>query len=216
MRLLCTDGPVKSLMGLSLTPEHRRGHGAMYDAVNQGGSTGSCCGARWPGSRFLVLLTAGWCRVGDMSAWPRPDAATSPGRLFCHVYGRGRNKDQLIPEWAYSFVPRRSPAAPRGRGPAGAGRDVAQVTTVQVRQVVRRLVTAAQWRHGDQYVLVVFDAGDDLARLAFLLADMPVEVLCRLPPSTGESHREPTPPMHTHHISALVGRHRPPRSGTTT
>src|SRR5713226_8499598 len=34
--LLCADGPVKTLVGLSLAPEHRRGHGALYDAVNHG------------------------------------------------------------------------------------------------------------------------------------------------------------------------------------
>jgi hypothetical protein len=34
--LLCTDGPVKLLMGPSLAPEHRRGHRPMYDALNQG------------------------------------------------------------------------------------------------------------------------------------------------------------------------------------
>ncbi|BAL88352.1 hypothetical protein AMIS_31320 [Actinoplanes missouriensis 431] len=34
--LLCTDGPVKTLVGLSLAPEHRRGHGALYDALNHG------------------------------------------------------------------------------------------------------------------------------------------------------------------------------------
>jgi hypothetical protein len=34
--LLCTDVAAKSLVGLSLAPEHRRGHGAMYDALNQG------------------------------------------------------------------------------------------------------------------------------------------------------------------------------------
>lgn len=34
--LLCTDGPVKTLVGLSLAPEHRCGHGAMYDALNHG------------------------------------------------------------------------------------------------------------------------------------------------------------------------------------
>src|SRR4051794_5873621 len=34
--LLCADGPVSSLVGLSLVPEHRRGHGALYDAVNVG------------------------------------------------------------------------------------------------------------------------------------------------------------------------------------
>ncbi len=28
--VLCADGPVKTLVGLSLAPEHRRGHGALY------------------------------------------------------------------------------------------------------------------------------------------------------------------------------------------
>src|SRR2546429_5096882 len=34
--LLCTDGPVKSLVDLVLAPEHRRGHGALYDALSSG------------------------------------------------------------------------------------------------------------------------------------------------------------------------------------
>src|SRR5437764_9328806 len=34
--VLCADGPVRSLAALSLVPEHRRGHGALYDAVNYG------------------------------------------------------------------------------------------------------------------------------------------------------------------------------------
>jgi len=34
--VLCADGPVKTLVGLSLAPEHQRGHGALYDAVNCG------------------------------------------------------------------------------------------------------------------------------------------------------------------------------------
>ena len=34
--VLCADGPVRALAGLSLVPEHRRGHGALYDAVNHG------------------------------------------------------------------------------------------------------------------------------------------------------------------------------------
>jgi hypothetical protein len=29
--MLCADGPVKTLVDLTLTAEHRRGHGAMYD-----------------------------------------------------------------------------------------------------------------------------------------------------------------------------------------
>jgi hypothetical protein len=34
--VLCADGPVRTLAGLSLAPKHRRGHGALYDAVNHG------------------------------------------------------------------------------------------------------------------------------------------------------------------------------------
>jgi hypothetical protein len=34
--VLCTGGPVTSLVGLSLAAQHRRGHGALYDAVNSG------------------------------------------------------------------------------------------------------------------------------------------------------------------------------------
>lgn len=33
----------------------------------------------------------------DVSSWLRPEAATSPERLFCHVYGRGNGQAQMIP-----------------------------------------------------------------------------------------------------------------------
>jgi hypothetical protein len=66
--------------------------------------------------------------------------------------------------------------------------------------VVQRLVTAGQWQPGDPQVLVVFDAGYDLARLAFLLADLPVEVLGRL--RSDRVFRLPAPPR----TSATGGR----------
>jgi hypothetical protein len=34
--VLCADGPVKTLVELSLAVEHRRGHGALYAALNRG------------------------------------------------------------------------------------------------------------------------------------------------------------------------------------
>ncbi|WP_418953087.1 transposase [Streptomyces katrae] len=34
--LLCTEGPVRTLVDLALAPEHRRGHGALYFGLNQG------------------------------------------------------------------------------------------------------------------------------------------------------------------------------------
>ena len=54
------------------------------------------------------------------------------------------------------------------------------MTAEQLRAVVGRLVAAGQWHDGDPPVLVVTDAGYDVTRLAFLLADLPIEVVGRL------------------------------------
>ena len=101
--VLCADGPVTSLVELTLTAEHRRGHGAMYDALNAGQVE--------PARLRRSLASLPLPRVGgrivlavDVSPWLRPDAATSADRLFCHVYGRAKNNAQLIPGWPYSFV----------------------------------------------------------------------------------------------------------------
>ena len=34
--LLCTDGPVRTLVELALAPEHQRSHNSLYAALNQG------------------------------------------------------------------------------------------------------------------------------------------------------------------------------------
>ena len=39
----------------------------------------------------------------------------------------------------------------------------------QVREVITRLISAGHWRQGDPDILVVFDAGCDVTRLACLL-----------------------------------------------
>lgn len=70
-----------------------------------------------------------------------------------------------------------------GLSPAAAGRavrlgpddDEAEITAAQVRDVITRPIAAGHWREGDPPVLVIFDAGYDLTRLAFLLADLPVQ-----------------------------------------
>jgi hypothetical protein len=121
----------------------------------------------------------------DVSNWLRPDAPTSPELLFCHVYGRGRSADQFIPGWPYSFVA----ALETGRTswPAvldairlGPSDDTTAVTATQLREVVTRLVHAGQWRPGDADILVVMDTGYDVTRLAYGLADLPVELVGRL------------------------------------
>ena len=183
--LVCKPERVHMLAELSLEPECRRGHGGVYDAV----SCGDVRIARlrralaglplpaWPDGRIRL--------AADVSNWLRPDAETSPERLFCHCYARGRGNAQMIPGWPYSLVAALEPGRTSWTLPLDAVRlgpadDATAVTAAQVRGVVARLIAAGHWRAGDPDVLVVFDSGYDLTRLAWLLADLPVEVTGRL------------------------------------
>jgi hypothetical protein len=183
--VLCAGGPVQSLAGLSLAPEHRRGHGALYDAVNYGRI--DIGRLRWSLARLPLPRSADGRLVlaADVSNWLRPGAATSPERLFCHVYGRAKGQAQMIPGWPYSVVAalesgRTSWTAVLDAVRLGPDDDETAVTGAQVREVVTRLIEAGHWGEGDPAILVIFDAGYDVARLAWLLADLPVEVLGRL------------------------------------
>jgi hypothetical protein len=183
--VLCAAGPVRVLAELSLEPEHRRGHGALYGAVNCGqvqiGRLRRALAGlplpAWPDGRIRLAV--------DVSNWLRPDAATSPGRLFCHCYARGKGNAQLIPGWPYSLVAALEPGRTSWTLPLDAVRlgpadDATEVTAAQVREVTGRIIAAGHWRGGDPDILVIFDAGYDLTRLAWLLRDLPVEVLGRL------------------------------------
>jgi len=57
---------------------------------------------------------------------------------------------------------------------------------------VGRLTAAGHWHDGDPNILIVMDAGYDMTRLAFVLADLPVEVLGRI--RSDRVLRLPTPP----------------------
>ena len=183
--VLCTDGPVRNLAALSLVPEHQRGHGALYDAVNQGriGITRLrrvLAGLPLPRAADGRLMLA-----VDVSNWLRPEAVTSPDRLFCHVYGRGKGQAQMIPGWPYSVIAALEPGRTSWTAVLDAVRlgpddDEIAVTAGQVRDVIARLVSAGHWQEGDPAILVIFDAGYDLTRLACLLADLPIQVLGRL------------------------------------
>ncbi|TQJ47022.1 DDE superfamily endonuclease [Streptomyces sp. SLBN-115] len=103
--LLCADGPVTSLVDLTLVAEHRRGHGAMYEALNHGNVDVPRLRQVLAGLPMPRAADGRLVLAVDVSNWLRPDAPTSADRLFCHVYGRsGRSSDQFIPGWPYSFV----------------------------------------------------------------------------------------------------------------
>lgn len=182
--VLCADGPVVTLPELSLVAEHRRGHGALYEGLNQGRI------AEDDGRDVLARQSLPRCDDGrivlgiDVSNWLRPDAATSPDRLFCHTYGRGKGHAQMIPGWPYSCVAALEP----GRTSWTALLDVQRIgpddedtalAAAQLRAVVSRLIAVGQWNPGDRWIWIVADSGYDGPRLAFLLADLPVRVLVR-------------------------------------
>ena len=83
-----------------------------------------------------------------MSNWLRPDAETSPERLFCHCYARGKGNAQMIPGWPYSMVVALEPGRTSWTLPLDAVRlgpadDATEVTAAQVREVAASLIAAA-------------------------------------------------------------------------
>jgi hypothetical protein len=195
--VLCAEGPVTSLVELSLAAEHRRGHGSLYDGLNHGqlgiGRVRNLIARqsipRCDEGRIVLAI--------DVSHWLRPDANTSPQRLLCHTYGRGKGQAQMISGWPYSFFAALEP----GRSSWTAVLDVMRVSpdgdyiglaATQLRTVVEGLVAAGQWRSGDPEIWIIGDSGCDGPRLAFLLADLPVRILVRL--CSDRVLRFPAPP----------------------
>src|SRR6266540_4256830 len=76
--VLCADGPVKTLVDLSLAPEHRRGHGALYDGLNRGRLDVARFRAALAGLRLPRAVDGRIVLAVDVSPWLRPDACTSP------------------------------------------------------------------------------------------------------------------------------------------
>jgi len=183
--VLCAPGPVEDLARLSLEPVSTRGHGGVYQAVNNAwvdvdGVRADVAGLpldRFPDGRIVLAV--------DASNWLRPDAGTSPERLSCHVHGRSRGQDAIIPGWPYQWVA----ALEAGQGSwtrlldverIGPDTDETELTVLQVRRVVAGLADAGHHREGDPAVMAVMDAGYNLARLAWLLRDDPVQIVGRV------------------------------------
>jgi hypothetical protein len=109
--------------------------------------------------------------AADITCWLRPDAHTSPQRILCHTYGRGRDQHIPVPGWPYSVICALEPGRSSWTAPLDAlrlvpGDDAATVTARQMRELIARLLAAGQWKDGDPDVLIVVDAGYDVPRLA--------------------------------------------------
>lgn len=181
--VLCADGPVDSFVELTLEKAFRRGHGALYDGLAEGRADVEALadlitGVFEPGPGPVMVAL-------DVTAVPRPDAVTSPERLFCHTGGRGA-RARVVPGWPYSLAVGLEWGATSWTAPLDAHRlrpdeDPMDAAFAQLRTVWSRLGRAGKLA-GRPPMLGVFDAGYDLARLAFLAdqIDLPVQILGRV------------------------------------
>ncbi|MEW2086343.1 transposase [Streptomyces sp. NPDC005283] len=185
--MLCTGGPVKTLVELSLAHEMRRGHGALYAALDKGW----CEPARM--RRALVGLPLP--RVSDgrialavdvSNGCVRTRTPALTGSSATSTCRRAdRSCDQLIPGWPYSFVAALESSRTSWCGlldvvRLGPADEATAVTAAQLREVVTRIIAAGHWRGGDPDMLIVMDAGYDSAYLSHALADLPVVLVGRL------------------------------------
>ncbi len=144
----CADGPVRSLVELSLVGEHRRRHGGLYDAL----AAGQVEVARLRRALAAVPLPRAadgrLVLAADITCWLRPDGHTSPRRILCHTYGRGKDQHIPVPGWPYSVIcalesGRSSWTAPLDALRLEPGDDAATVTARQMRELVPPPASAA-------------------------------------------------------------------------
>ena len=166
-----------AVAGAGVPPRARRG---LRRAELRGNPF--CAAAPWLPALPLPAWDDGRIRLAvDVSSPLRPDAEASPERLFCHCYARGKGNAQMIPGWPYSWVGGTPPGRTSWTLPLDAVRlgpadDATEATAAQVRDVVTRIIGSGQWKEGDPDIIIVFNAGDDLTRLAWLLACLPVDI----------------------------------------
>src|SRR3954447_4705868 len=126
--------------------------------------------------------------------WPHPEVRPVPAGLALSA-GGGAGKRPT--SWtALLDVVRLGPAE-----------DATAVTADQLRAVIGRLRAAGHWSPGDPPMLVVLDAGYDVCRLAFLLADLPIQLIGRIRADRVMLTAVAPPPAHRRRPTGRPRRH---------
>jgi len=203
-----------TLPHLSLEPGFRRGHGMIYQALDKG---------RIDEEALRDLLVAARPRdwppafAVDASTYPRPEAATSPGREWHHHscaghHGRrrrpragagtgggarrdGRDGDAVVAGWAFQWLARLSFTpdswtAPQDMARAGVRDDATAKAAQMITAHAARLRAAGE----TAIPLYVLDAGYDEAPLTWDLRDHlgEVQILVRVR-NDRVMYRDPAP-----------------------
>lgn len=169
--LTCRPGRVDSLPGLSLEPEFRRGHGGLYAALTRGGVAvdrlRELLAATVPVGRDGLVWFA-----GDVSNWPRPDAACSPARL--RIFDRSSRSlagDPVTAGWPYAVLAGlewgpTSWTAPVDATRLGPSDSLTEVTLAQIGRVLAGFTTAGR----TETLGFAFDADYDLMAFSHALS----------------------------------------------
>ncbi|WTP27736.1 transposase [Streptomyces sp. NBC_00203] len=110
----CPSG-TRNLVDLELAPEHRRGHGALYDGLNQGRMDIARLRRALAGMPLPRAADGRIVLAADVSPWLRPDANTCAVRSFCHTFGRGEGMLPMVRAGRTRSGLRWRPAGRRGR-----------------------------------------------------------------------------------------------------
>jgi DDE superfamily endonuclease len=149
--LTCRPGRVDSLPALTLEPESRRGHGSLYGALTAGQ-----IGADRLRRLLLSTVAAGrdglvWF-AGDVSSWPRPDAACSPGRLATYdKSARTLGGRPVTSGWPYAVLAGLEWGPTSWTAPVDAVRltPTTSLTEVTLTQIERACAGMAALSHGE-------------------------------------------------------------------
>jgi len=193
--MLCARGPVRSAAELSVEPEFRRGHGALYDALAAGKISHDRLRRLLLGAARSPRAGQPWMFAIDTTPHPRPDAEYADERVMIQI--RGKGGDRFLPGWPYSLLVGIQWGSSSWIDPIEARRirpddDHTDVTIDQITHLLTDLRATGRWTPGQPPPLVLLDAGNQATDLSHALAGEAVQVLVRLR-STRVFHTDPEP-----------------------
>jgi hypothetical protein len=202
---------VDSLPALSLEPEFRRGHGALYGALSRGRVEVARLRTLLLGTVALGDNDVLWF-AGDVSNIARPDAMTSPERLAVHdKSARTTTGKPVTSGYPYAVMAALEPGPTSWTAPVDVVRlrpddTLTQITLDAMTRIIDGLTTAGRTGERGQAPGFVFDSEYDLMALSHELGAT-THILGRLR-SNQTFHAAPAP------TCGPRGRGAPARHGT--
>lgn len=181
--ILCTQGPVRSVVELSMEPEFRRSYGSVFDALAVGKISHDRLRRLLLGVATPPRAGEPWMFAIDTTPHPRPDAEYADERVMVQI--RGKGGDRFLPGWPYSIIVGVGWGSSSWVDPIEARRirpddDHTDVTIDQITRLLADLKTTNRLAPGQPSPLVLLDAGNQATDISFALADQPVQLLVRL------------------------------------